>query len=167
MVIQNKVAVVLLGVGQRCGHCDVPPTTDKPWPHPFSPWTLAGPARYERVVEGQERIVVIVNAGQQYWQRNEYGVWVGGGGTFNEIFCSQVRPAWRLLACGDGGVSVPAILGAGCCPCVPVRKGLRGWLLSLNPVRTGEPFLVNGLVCCQHHLQDHTSYELLVYRRVA
>jgi hypothetical protein len=61
--------------------------------------------RYERVVEGQERIVVIVNAGQQYWQRNEYGVWVGGGGTFSEIFCSQVRPT--------GNVSHPT--GCGVC----------------------------------------------------
>lgn len=46
--------------------------------------------RYERVADGCERIIVIVNAARGFWQESNYGVWVGGGGTFEQIYCSQV-----------------------------------------------------------------------------
>lgn len=47
-----------------------------------------GVMAFERVGEGLERIVAVVNAGRKYWQGGEYGVWVGGG-SFEEVFCSQ------------------------------------------------------------------------------
>lgn len=45
---------------------------------------------YERAAEGTERIVAVVNAGRGSWQKGEYGVWVGGTGIMEEIYCSQV-----------------------------------------------------------------------------
>lgn len=41
-----------------------------------------------QTAEGEARIVCVINAGRKYWQGGDYGVWVGGG-TFEEIFCSQ------------------------------------------------------------------------------
>lgn len=38
-----------------------------------------GVLAFERVSEGDLRIVVVVNAGRGNWQGDEYGVWVGGG----------------------------------------------------------------------------------------
>jgi hypothetical protein len=48
-----------------------------------------GVVAFERV-DGLERIVTVINAGQSSWQGGEYGAWVGGG-SFQEIFSSQVR----------------------------------------------------------------------------
>ncbi|KAI3423988.1 hypothetical protein D9Q98_009821 [Chlorella vulgaris] len=44
---------------------------------------------YERVAEGQPRVVVVVNAARKSWQGGDYGLWVGGGGSFKQIYCSQ------------------------------------------------------------------------------
>ena len=44
---------------------------------------------FERVAEGSERMLVVVNCGRGHWQKTEYGVWVGSGGGFEEVFCSQ------------------------------------------------------------------------------
>ena len=56
-----------------------------------------GVVAFERV-DGLERLVTVINAGQSSWQGGEYGCWVGGG-TFNEVFSSQVRESfvrfWR------------------------------------------------------------------------
>jgi hypothetical protein len=43
------------------------------------------------VTEGAERILVIVNAARGFWQKGEYGMWVGGGTAFEQIYSSQVR----------------------------------------------------------------------------
>lgn len=48
-----------------------------------------GVVAFERV-DGLERLVTVINAGQSSWQEGEYGCWVGGG-TFKEVFSSQVR----------------------------------------------------------------------------
>ncbi|KIZ02351.1 1,4-alpha-glucan branching enzyme [Monoraphidium neglectum] len=50
-----------------------------------------GVMAYERVADGEDepRVVVVVNAGRGYWQGSEYGVWVGGTGTMEEVYCSQ------------------------------------------------------------------------------
>jgi hypothetical protein len=45
---------------------------------------------YERVAEGQPRVIVVVNAARGYWQDGQYGLWVGGGGSFKQVYCSQV-----------------------------------------------------------------------------
>ena len=47
-----------------------------------------GVVAFERV-DGLERIVTVINAGQSSWQGGEYGCWVGGG-SFREVFSSQV-----------------------------------------------------------------------------
>uniref|UniRef100_A0A383W668 1,4-alpha-glucan branching enzyme n=1 Tax=Tetradesmus obliquus TaxID=3088 RepID=A0A383W668_TETOB len=44
---------------------------------------------YERVAEGEARVIVVVNAARGYWQDGNYGLWVGGGGSFQQIYCSQ------------------------------------------------------------------------------
>jgi hypothetical protein len=48
------------------------------------------PCSYERVAEGEPRVIVVVNAARGNWQGGEYGLWVGGGGSFKQIYCSQV-----------------------------------------------------------------------------
>lgn len=50
-----------------------------------------GVMAYERAIEGEPRVVVVVNAGRSYWQGSEYGVWVGSSGTMEEVYCTQVR----------------------------------------------------------------------------
>lgn len=35
-------------------------------------------------------MVVVVNAARKSWQDGSYGVWVGGGGSFKQVYCSQV-----------------------------------------------------------------------------
>ncbi|GFH23259.1 Aamy domain-containing protein [Haematococcus lacustris] len=47
-----------------------------------------GVVAFERVAEGEARIVCVINAGRKLWQSGEYGVWVGGG-VFEQLFCSQ------------------------------------------------------------------------------
>ncbi|KAL6751388.1 glycoside hydrolase superfamily [Haematococcus lacustris] len=49
-----------------------------------------GVVAFERVAEGEARIVCVINAGRKLWQSGEYGVWVGGG-VFEQLFCSQVE----------------------------------------------------------------------------
>lgn len=46
--------------------------------------------RYERTAHGEARVIVVVNAARSYWQDGEYGLWVGGGGSFKQVYCSQV-----------------------------------------------------------------------------
>eukprot|EP00878_Enallax_costatus_P013457 GHUV01014072.1.p1 GENE.GHUV01014072.1~~GHUV01014072.1.p1 ORF type:complete len:359 (+),score=43.42 GHUV01014072.1:1072-2148(+) len=60
---------------------------------------------YERVAEGCERIIVIVNAARGFWQESNYGVWVGGGGDFEQIYCSQ-DPGYN----GDAGYHSNAVV---------------------------------------------------------
>lgn len=48
--------------------------------------------RYERVAEGEARVIIVVNAARRSWQAGEYGLWVGGDGSFKQVYCSQVRP---------------------------------------------------------------------------
>eukprot|EP00854_Cymbomonas_tetramitiformis_P019855 gene19855-23751_t len=40
---------------------------------------MNGVLAFERALEGEDRVVVVINAGLNYWQNNEYGVWVSGG----------------------------------------------------------------------------------------
>lgn len=54
---------------------------------------------YERVAGGEARVIVVVNAARHSWQSGEYGMWVGGGGAFEQVYCSQDPayggdPAW-------------------------------------------------------------------------
>ena len=49
-----------------------------------------GVLAFERVNEGDERVVVVINAGRGSWQKQEYGVWIGGeGGRFEEVYSSN------------------------------------------------------------------------------
>jgi hypothetical protein len=47
------------------------------------------------VAEGEQRVIVVVNAARGYWQDGNYGLWVGGGGSFKQIYCSQVLHSYR------------------------------------------------------------------------
>ena len=38
-------------------------------------------------------MIVVVNAARSSWQAGEYGLWVGGGSTFKQVYCSQVGGA--------------------------------------------------------------------------
>lgn len=42
---------------------------------------------FDRVYDGDERCICVLNAGQQHWGGTEYGVHVGGG-RFQQVFCS-------------------------------------------------------------------------------
>eukprot|EP01023_Acetabularia_acetabulum_P029445 TRINITY_DN2779_c0_g1_i1.p1 TRINITY_DN2779_c0_g1~~TRINITY_DN2779_c0_g1_i1.p1 ORF type:complete len:684 (-),score=140.22 TRINITY_DN2779_c0_g1_i1:276-2021(-) len=49
-----------------------------------------GVVAFERVYDGEEKMLVVVNAGQASWQAGEYGVWVGqNAGKFEEVLSSQ------------------------------------------------------------------------------
>eukprot|EP01024_Parvocaulis_polyphysoides_P017269 TRINITY_DN17632_c0_g2_i6.p2 TRINITY_DN17632_c0_g2~~TRINITY_DN17632_c0_g2_i6.p2 ORF type:complete len:214 (-),score=22.68 TRINITY_DN17632_c0_g2_i6:284-877(-) len=49
-----------------------------------------GVVAFERVADGDEKIVVVVNAGQGSWQKGDYGVWVGqDAGRFEEVLSSH------------------------------------------------------------------------------
>ncbi|KAG2484155.1 hypothetical protein HYH03_017036 [Edaphochlamys debaryana] len=49
-----------------------------------------GVVAFERVVEGETRIVAVINAGRKFWGGTEYGLWVGHAeGRMEEVFCSQ------------------------------------------------------------------------------
>lgn len=43
---------------------------------------------FDRVYDGLERCICILNAGQTFWASTEYQVWVGGG-RFAQVFCSS------------------------------------------------------------------------------
>mmetsp|Transcript_6640 Transcript_6640/g.16965 ORF Transcript_6640/g.16965 Transcript_6640/m.16965 type:complete len:708 (+) Transcript_6640:398-2521(+) len=49
---------------------------------------MNGVLAFERSMEGEERVVVVINAGLKYWQGKEYGVWVHGG-HFEQVYNSQ------------------------------------------------------------------------------
>ncbi len=51
-----------------------------------------GVVAFERVAEGEARIVCVINASRGFWQKGNYGVWVGGG-EFEQVYCSQVSAA--------------------------------------------------------------------------
>ncbi len=40
---------------------------------------MNGVLAFERSAEGEARVVVVINAGLNYWQEKNYGVWVYGG----------------------------------------------------------------------------------------
>ncbi|GLC39115.1 hypothetical protein PLESTB_000005900 [Pleodorina starrii] len=49
-----------------------------------------GVVAFERVVEGETRVVAVINAGRKFWTATDYGVWVGQAeGRLEEVFCSQ------------------------------------------------------------------------------
>lgn len=50
-----------------------------------------GVVAFERVFEGDTRVVAVINAGRKWWGGTEYGVWVGGGGVMEEVLCSQAK----------------------------------------------------------------------------
>ena len=55
-------------------------------------------------MEGEPRIVCIINAGRRPFQANDYGCWVGGG-TFIQLYSSH-DPAfggWDGVKTNDGG----------------------------------------------------------------
>lgn len=64
---------------------------------------------YERVAEGEARVIVVVNAARNSWQDGSYGLWVGGGGTFKQVYCSQVRP-WQAAGGRRGRRTPPWLL---------------------------------------------------------
>lgn len=77
------------------------------------------------MAEGEARVIVVVNAGRKFWQDGEYGLWVGGGGAFKQVYCSQVRRALlktthttllietRSCSCPCGLERVTLMLGVG------------------------------------------------------
>ncbi|EFJ45925.1 1,4-alpha-glucan branching enzyme II [Volvox carteri f. nagariensis] len=49
-----------------------------------------GVVAFERVIEGETRLVAVINAGRKSWLGGDYGVWVGqAAGQLEEVFCSQ------------------------------------------------------------------------------
>ncbi|KXZ43862.1 hypothetical protein GPECTOR_78g49 [Gonium pectorale] len=49
-----------------------------------------GVVAFERVVEGETRVVAVINAGRKFWESSDYGVWVGHAeGRLEEVLCSQ------------------------------------------------------------------------------
>lgn len=60
---------------------------------------IAPPHRYERVAHDEARVIVVVNAARHSWQAGDYGLWVGGGGSFKQVYCSQVsQPAGQPMS---------------------------------------------------------------------
>lgn len=54
-----------------------------------------GVVAFERVIEGETRLVCVINAGRKHWGAGDYGVWVGHAeGRLEEVFNSQVRWRW-------------------------------------------------------------------------
>jgi len=47
-----------------------------------------GVVAFERVFEGEPRMVCVINAGRKSFQEGNYGCWVGGG-SFNEVYSSH------------------------------------------------------------------------------
>eukprot|EP00198_Chlamydomonas_reinhardtii_P005063 XP_001694399.1 predicted protein [Chlamydomonas reinhardtii] len=49
-----------------------------------------GVVAFERVIEGETRLVCVINAGRKHWGAGDYGVWVGHAeGRLEEVFNSQ------------------------------------------------------------------------------
>lgn len=43
-------------------------------------------------------MIVVVNAARNSWQDGSYGLWVGGGSSFKQVYCSQVRvQPWAVV----------------------------------------------------------------------
>ena len=64
---------------------------------------------FERTHEGDERVVVVVNAGRGSWQLSEYGVYVGGG-RYEEVFHSAAAEygGWEGLKRNPGQLTAGA-----------------------------------------------------------
>ena len=62
-----------------------------------------GIVAFERVCDGEPRIVCVINAGRSSFQEGQYGCWVGGG-SFEEIYNSHDPKfgGWDVKANGDG-----------------------------------------------------------------
>ena len=56
---------------------------------------MNGVLAFERSAEGEARIVVVINAGLNYWQEKNYGVWVYGG-VFEQVITTGHA---RLMLC--------------------------------------------------------------------
>jgi 1,4-alpha-glucan branching enzyme len=62
-----------------------------------------GIVAFERVCDGEPRIVCVINAGRSSFQEGQYGCWVGGG-SFEEIYSSHdpVFGGWDVKTNGGG-----------------------------------------------------------------
>lgn len=63
------------------------PVLRRGWPTMLHEDRPNGIMVFERVFEGDERVVTVVNAGRNAFQKGEYGAWVGGG-RFRQVYCS-------------------------------------------------------------------------------
>lgn len=66
------------------------PAIRKGWANILHEDRLNGVMAWERIYDGEERIVCVFNAGRRVFTKGDYGMWVGGG-QFKEVFCSSVR----------------------------------------------------------------------------
>jgi 1,4-alpha-glucan branching enzyme len=75
------------------------------WPQMLHEDRANGVLAFERVFDGLERVVTVVNAGRSAWQAREYGVWVGGG-NFEQVYCSSEARygGWEGTKSNEGGV---------------------------------------------------------------
>lgn len=64
------------------------PALRRGWPKVLHEDRGNGVMAFERVWEGEERVLVVVNMARRYWQESNYGVWVGGG-SFVEVYNSS------------------------------------------------------------------------------
>jgi len=64
------------------------PTLRRGWCNILHEDRQNGVLAFERSAEGEQRVVVVINAGLNYWQGRNYGVWVYGG-VFEQVYCSQ------------------------------------------------------------------------------
>jgi hypothetical protein len=61
-------------------------------------------------------VVVVVNAARKSWQGGDYGLWVGGGGSFKQIYCSQVGAGCAAgVAVWSGMARCVLVSEGGCC----------------------------------------------------
>ncbi len=70
-----------------------------------------GVVAFERVFEGDTRVVAVINAGRKWWGGTEYGVWVGGGGVMEEVLCSQAKDFGGSLEGGQANEPRPIFDG--------------------------------------------------------
>mmetsp|Transcript_3793 Transcript_3793/g.10743 ORF Transcript_3793/g.10743 Transcript_3793/m.10743 type:complete len:283 (-) Transcript_3793:353-1201(-) len=65
-----------------------------------------GVVAFERVLDGEPRIVCVINAGRRSWQEGNYGCWVGGG-DFQQVYSSQdvAYGGWDGAKTNDAGIT--------------------------------------------------------------
>jgi len=79
------------------------PVLNVGWPKVLHEDRPNGVLAFERVFDGLERVVTLVNAGRGAWQSGEYGVWVGGG-RFEQVYCSSdaAYGGWEAARSNEG-----------------------------------------------------------------